>query len=39
MKFKGGRPYSKEEDPLYDPDAPDWDEKYADDWHPTERDL
>lgn len=24
MKFKGGDPYSKEEDPLYDPDAPDW---------------
>lgn len=26
LTLKGGLPYSKEEDPLYDPDAPDWEQ-------------
>lgn len=29
LKAKGGEPYYKEDDPLYDPDAPDWWENYA----------
>lgn len=38
MKFKDGRPYRKEEDPLYDPDAPDWEKKYQN-WNPPENEL
>lgn len=29
LKAKGGEPYYKEDDPLYDPNAPDWYENYA----------
>lgn len=38
LTFGDGRPYKKEDDPLYDSDAPDWYPTYQD-WHPAESEL